>query len=147
VVRALDGRGPETILMSSAQRRFGTLGSLPAALAITPELPRTSAAFVPSVVECAAAGDAVAGEVLDRAVAAWVESTVVAARATDADIVACVGGLAAVDRLRDSWQRGLPPELDVRDARGDAVDGAVLLALRTDLPHESQVQRYDWSGS
>jgi N-acetylglucosamine kinase-like BadF-type ATPase len=147
VVRALDGRGPETILVSAAQQRFGTLGSLPAALAITPELPRTSAAFAPSVVECAAAGDAVAGEVLDRAVAAWVESTVVAARAADTDVVACVGGLAAIDRLRDAWRQGLPPGLDVRDAEGDAVDGAVLLALRADLPHESQVQRHDWSRS
>jgi N-acetylmuramic acid 6-phosphate etherase len=147
VVRALDGRGPETVLVSAAQQRFGTLGNLPAALAITPELPRTSAAFAPSVVECATGGDAVAGEVLDRAVVAWVESTVVAARAAGTDVVACVGGLAAIDRLRDAWRRGLPPEFGVREAEGDAVDGAVLLALRTDLPHESQVQRYDWSGS
>jgi hypothetical protein len=61
--------------------------------------------------------------------------------------VSCVGGLTSVDRLRDAWRRGLPPELDVRDAKGDAVDGAVLLALRADLPHESQLQRHDWSGS
>ena len=142
VVRALDGRGPDTTLMSAAQQRFGTLGSLPAALAITPELPRTSAAFAPTVVECAAAGDAVAADVLDRAVTAWIESTVVAARASDTGVVTCVGGLTGVEPLRDAWRRGLPAGLDVRPPRGDAVDGAVVLALRTDLPHESQVQRY-----
>ncbi|HYJ67940.1 MAG TPA: BadF/BadG/BcrA/BcrD ATPase family protein [Nocardioidaceae bacterium] len=147
VVRALDGRGPDTTLMTAAQEQFGTLGALPAALAITPELPRTSAAFVPAVVACAAEGDAVAADVLDRAVAAWVESTGVAARAVAATTVACVGGLSSVERLRESWHRALPSELAVVAAQGDAVDGALLLAGRSDLPHERQVRRHEWGTS
>jgi N-acetylglucosamine kinase-like BadF-type ATPase len=146
VLRALDGRGPATTLMAAAQRQFGTLGALPAALAITPELPRVSAAFVPAVVACAAEGDAVAAEVLDRAVAAWVESTVVTGAAVAANTVACVGGLAEVERLRESWCRALPDEYVVVPAVGDAVDGAVRLAWHSDLPHESQVRRHVWGG-
>lgn len=145
VVRALDGRGPQTALMAAAQRQFGTLGGLPSALAITPELPRASAAFAQSVVACAAEGDPVAADVLDRAVAAWVESTVAAGTAVAATTVACVGGLASVERLRESWARALPPEYEVVAARGDAVDGAMALAWRSDLPHESQVCRREWS--
>lgn len=144
VLRALDGRGPTTTLMAAAQQQFGTVGALPSALAITPELPRTSAAFVPAVVACAAEGDAVAADVLDRAVAAWVESTATAARAVAVTTVACVGGLCSVDRLRESWRRSLPWGLAVVEAQGDAVDGAVLLARRSDLPHEGQVRRHEW---
>jgi N-acetylglucosamine kinase-like BadF-type ATPase len=147
VLRALDGRGPATTLMAAAQQQFGTLGALPAALAITPELPRTSAAFVSAVVACAAEGDAVAADVLDRAVAAWAESTEVAARAVEATTVACVGGLSSVERLRESWRRSLPSELEVVAAQGDAVDGALLLARRSDLPHERQVSRHDWGAA
>ena len=145
VLRALDGRGPATTLMAAAQQQFGTVGALPSALAITPDLPRVSAAFVPAVVACATEGDPVAADVLDRAAAAWAESTEVAGRAVAATTVAAVGGLMAIERLRESWLRALPPEYTVVPARGDAVDGAVLLALRPDLPHESQVGRYEFT--
>lgn len=145
VVRAVDGRGPATALTDAAAESFGSVARIPAALPFGPALPRDTAAFVPAVVRCATAGDAVALDVLRRAAAHWGESTVAAARAVGEHRVTYLGGLTTIDLLRTQWERALPDDLTIVSACGTSVDGAVLLAVRPDLPHEPHVRRYDHS--
>ena len=133
------GRGPVTSLVAAAEARYGDLDRLPATLQAGDRVATTTAAFAPDVVAAAEAGDAVALEVLDGAGAAVARSTVTAARESGAEQVAVVGGLAPV--LTDRWRSHLPADLMVVPAAGTALDGAVLLALRSDLPHEANLTR------
>ena len=142
LLHALDaraGRGPATALLSLAEARYGDLARLPGTLAAGDQVSATTAAFTPDVVAAAEAGDSVAREVLDAAGAAVARTTLTAARESGTDRVAAVGGLAPV--LADRWRGHLPGDLTVVPADGSALDGAVLLATRTDLPHEAHVTR------
>jgi N-acetylglucosamine kinase-like BadF-type ATPase len=142
VVRAVDGRGPGTTLVAAAELRFGTVGLLPAVLPLDPALPRRTASFVPDVLAAARAGDEVASGLLEQAADLWVESTLAAADAVRSPgTVALIGGLAAVPELADRWLAGLDGRLAVARDPGSGLDGAVLLASRTDLPHERSVTR------
>lgn len=146
VVRAADGRGEPTALTDLAAHRFGGIASLPAQLPFEPTLPTQTAAFVPYVIDAAASGDAVAGDIVGRASDAWADATLAAVRAVGADSVACVGGLADVPALYDAWAHAIGPHAHVVVAAGRSVDGALALAERTDLPHEPQVSRASvWS--
>ncbi len=139
VLDARAGRGPATALLALAEARYGELARLPGTLAAGDRIAATTAAFTPDVVAAAEAGDAVALEVLDAAGAAVAQNTTVAARESGTDRVAAVGGIAAV--LADRWRSHLPDDLTVVAAEGSALDGAVLLATRSDLPHEAHVTR------
>ncbi len=90
---------------------------------------------MPDVVEAARAGDALAHDILARAVGCWAELAAAAVAAAGDPALAVVGGL--VDVLSPSW----PDSARLVDAAGTALDGALLLADRTDLPHESAVVR------
>jgi N-acetylmuramic acid 6-phosphate etherase len=82
----------------------------------------------PSVFRCPGGADA-----------ARARATVTAARESGTDRVAVVGGLAPA--LSDRWRSHLPEDLTVVAAEGSALDGAVLLAARSDLPHEAHLTR------
>ena len=141
VARAADGRGQPTALADFVVARFGDVKTLPSRLPFESALPTQTATLVSDVVDAAASGDAVAGGIVEGAVASWVDATLAAVRATGAATVACVGGLAEVPALYDAWVRAMEPHAKVVRAAGRAVDGAVMLADRGDLPHEPQVWR------
>ena len=141
VMRAADGRGESTALTERVVGRFGQADSLPAHFPFDAMLPTRTAALVPDVVDAAETGDAVAGDIIRRAVEAWVETSLAAVRAVDAETIACVGGLADVPALYDAWADAMEPHVKVVPAAGRSVDGAVMLAERTDLSHESHVRR------
>lgn len=141
VVRAADGRGPSTALLAAAARRFAEPAGLPSVLAFESGLPTRTASFVPDVVTAADAGDEVARDILRRAAEAWAEATLAAADAAGAEEAACVGGLAEVEALYRAWAERVAPRVRVVDAHGSALDGALLIARRTDLPHDRQVSR------
>lgn len=146
-VRSHDGRGPDTSLLPAAELRFGTLRHLPSVLPLDGRLPRATASFVPDVVDCARAGDPAARRVLTEAAHHWAESTVAAARAVAGTTVAVIGGLADVPLLRETWAAALPADLTVHERPGSALDGALLLAERTDLPHEAFLHRHESRGA
>nr|WP_281376419.1 N-acetylmuramic acid 6-phosphate etherase [Actinomycetospora corticicola] len=127
-LRALDGAGPATALTGPARE----------VLAGRPASPAAFATFAPAVIAAADAGDAVAGRIVEEAVAELV-ATARAAHGGDVlppEGVALVGGLAPslADRLRAA---GLP----LRDPRGDALDGLTTLAADTGTAHEASVTR------
>jgi N-acetylmuramic acid 6-phosphate etherase len=138
-VDAWDGRGPATALVALAEARYGDLAVLPRTLAAGDRIAATTATFAPDVAVAAEAGDAVALDVLDAAGAVLASNTTAAARESGTDRVAAVGGLAAV--LADRWRAHLPDDLTVVAAQGTALDGALLLARRSDLPHEAHLSR------
>ncbi len=133
------GRGPQTALLAAAEARYGDLARLPGTLAAGDRVAATTAAFAADVVSAAEAGDTLALAVLDAAGAALAHTTTTAARSSGTDRVAAVGGLAPV--LADRWRAHLPDDLTVVAAAGTALDGAVLLAARSDLPHEPHITR------
>ena len=96
---------------------------------------------------CADEGDVIAADIVAAAAALLAESVAVAARESGAERVTVIGGLAGVPALVDAWRQLLPPHLSVVPALGSALDGAVLLAERVDLPHERQVSRLPGAGA
>jgi len=137
---AAAGRGPETALRRAAERVFGPLASLPAAV----DGATVAARFAPEVARAAEAGDAVAGAIL-REAAEHLAATACSAAAALPPGAPCaiVGGLARLsvllmDRLEDLLVRA---GLKLVPAQGTALDGARLLATRTDLPHEAHLVR------
>ncbi|QWZ09432.1 N-acetylmuramic acid 6-phosphate etherase [Nocardioides panacis] len=93
------------------------------------------------MVALAEAGDPVAAGILDDAARLWTDLVSGAAAPHDEKRVAVVGGLAAVPALADRFAAALPDHLLLQAAAGTPLDGAVLLAARTDLPHEAFVRR------
>ena len=55
--------------------------------------------------------------------------------------ISAVGGLTGLDQLMDRWHAALADRLDDVPPHGTALDGAVLLAMRRDLPHELRLRR------
>ncbi|BDB41136.1 hypothetical protein IWGMT90018_15820 [Mycobacterium kiyosense] len=118
-LRALDGRGPRTVLTDAAVARFGPPPTWPAQLTGA----ATLASFAPDVL--AADQDPVAAGIVEKA-AAKLAAT---ARAAGDGPVAMVGGLAGVPALRSG--------LDLIPATGNALDGT----LRLSSIHEPHVIR------
>ncbi len=137
---AEDGRGPETVLRGSAERVFGDLASLPAAVSDA----ATAARFAPEVARAAEAGDDVAAAIL-RTAAEHLAATARSAASVLPPGAACaiVGGLTRLsvllmDRLEDLL---VAAGIKLVPALGNALDGAHLLATRADLSHETQIIR------
>ena len=146
VLRAHESRGRSTALSEAAEDRFGDLSGLPRVLAAERNVARTLASFVPDVLRCAESGDAETALILGRAAAAMAAATAAAAEAVQVRRVAMVGGLTDASLLIDAWRAALPDGLEVVAATGGAVDGALTLAGRADLPHEARVVRCrSWS--
>jgi N-acetylmuramic acid 6-phosphate etherase len=144
---AREGRGPATLLTEAALERFGDLTALPTALSRSGNVARTAAVLVPAVVRAAEAGDARAADILRSAGRLLAATTAAAADAVGEETVTLVGGLAAVEPVVASWREHLPSSLRVEPAAGTSLDGALLLARRTDLPHEPRVRRVDGAGA
>lgn len=154
-VRAHDGRGRPTALLAAAVRRFGKPTQLPTLLATNDNPARVAASFAPDVVLAAQSGDTVATELVSAAGAALAKATLAAVRAIRSPVdilteeppptpVALIGGLAAPgDGLFEYWRAALagsPVDVVPRPV-SNALIGAAILALRTDLPHEPLVHR------
>ncbi|WP_018330241.1 N-acetylmuramic acid 6-phosphate etherase [Actinomycetospora chiangmaiensis] len=137
-LRALDGAGPATTLVGPGREL----------LAHRPTGAADLAAFAPAVLAAADAGDAVAGWIVDAAVAELVATARAAVHGADflpldagndaslSPEVALVGGLAGPlsDRLRAAG-------LTLYDAGGDALDGLLTLAVDGTTAHEASVTR------
>mgnify|MGYP001602683453 CR=1 FL=1 len=140
VLRADEGRAARTILSGAITEPVGAASDIPAWLALSGPLPRRLATLAPLVLDAAESGDAVAGEIVAEGVR-LLTATAVAASTVATDVV-IHGGLAdhawfrrsLTAALRAAGRRAVP-------ATGDAFDGALLLARRTDLPHERFVHR------
>ena len=122
-LRAEDGHGPETVLRGSAERVFGPLAGLPAAVSDA----AAAARFAPEVAYAAEDGDAVAATIL-REAAEHLAATAQSAAAVLPAGAACVivGGLARLsvvlmDRLEDLL---VEAGIKLAPAQGSALDGA-----------------------
>lgn len=143
VLRHREGRGSETSLRSVVERRFGDLASLPLELSADGQLGRTAAALVPEILAEAEAGDAVARRILEAAVECWSDLASACARAAGQTRVCVVGGLAQATVLVEQFATRLPASLTVTASDGSALDGAVAIAQRRDLPHEPRIHRQE----
>lgn len=134
-LRASDDRGARTGLEDDARAIAGDLVGLPRAIASGSDVARSLAAFAPVVLLHARAGD----EVATRIVATAVDHLAATAAAITApgSPVSVIGGL--IDD--PDFKRRLLDELTRRDLTlhrpaGTSLDGATILAVRRDLPHE-----------
>ena len=106
--------------------------------------PRLLASFAPSVADAAIAGDPVATDIMRRAGQALAATLLAAGRdlPQPAPFV-LVGGLAALGAaLLDPMRAALPPGVVEAPCRGDALDGARLLAARRHGAHERHLVRH-----
>jgi N-acetylglucosamine kinase-like BadF-type ATPase len=140
-LRASDGRGAPTTLTDAARTRYAGAASLHAAVTAHQAIAADTAAFARDVLACAEAGDAIADEIVAAAGSALAESVAAAARASQTWDVTAIGGLTGSRLLMAHWRRALPDAVTPVKPRGTALDGALLLAMRTGLPHEAQVRR------
>ncbi|MDF2574293.1 MAG: ATPase [Agromyces sp.] len=131
-LRAADGRGPSTALVSAAESRFGAVRGIPIRLHSSERAVDEIAHFAPAVLAATRAGDAVAAAIVDAAVAELALLARAAHRhagAEDATPLVVLGRLGAelapqiVDRLSDDSD-----SFHARAPLGDALDGAMLLA-------------------
>jgi N-acetylglucosamine kinase-like BadF-type ATPase len=96
---------------------------------------RVLGSFAPVVLEHARAGDEVAADITAQAVSLLTRTALAASGG--AGKLAMLGGLTGdpvfAEQLGDALQAA---GLDVVPAAADALSGAAILALRSDLPHE-----------
>ena len=138
-LRARDGLGDRTVLTDAVRAHIAPAPDAITWLAADGPVARKLATVAPLVLDAAAAGDAVAVGIVAHAVRLLTASTTAASDSPD---VVLHGGLtehpwfrAALDRSLTTAGRTVVP------ARGDALDGAALLARRTDTLHERFVHR------
>ncbi|MCK2034133.1 BadF/BadG/BcrA/BcrD ATPase family protein [Microbacterium sp. KSW4-4] len=140
VLRAHDGLAAPTALTAALAAPVGPPSAVQAWLAADGALARRLATLAPLVLAAAADDDPVAGGIVDEAVRLLAATTAAAAGAT-ADVV-LHGGLTDHDGFRAALTRALETSGHrVVPARGGAMDGALLLTRRLDLPHERFVHR------
>lgn len=140
VLRAADGLAPDTALSRALAEPVGSASDVAGWLAQSGSLPRRLAALAPLVLDTAAAGDDAATAIVAEGIRLLTASaTGASARRRE---VAVHGGLTENGWFRDSLESSLRiAGLRVVPARGDALDGARMLARRRDLPHERFVHR------
>ncbi|MEV7609676.1 BadF/BadG/BcrA/BcrD ATPase family protein [Microbacterium sp. NPDC089320] len=148
VLRASAGLGPGTTLTDAVETTVGEPAAVPAWISMDGPVPRRLATLAPLVLDAAEAGDAVAEGIaaegvrllVASAVAASVTSAVTAS--SNSREVALHGGLTDHAWFRSSLAQSLGAAgRTVVVSSGDALDGALLLAERADLPHERFVHR------
>lgn len=134
-LRGYDGRGPATSLTPAAVQLAGSPDALPAYVMSGGAAERVLGSFAPVVLEHARAGDEVAAEITAQAVSLLTRTALAASGG--AGKLAMLGGLTGdrvfAEQLGDALQAA---GLDVVPAAADALSGAAILALRSDLPHE-----------
>ncbi|AVL96508.1 BadF/BadG/BcrA/BcrD ATPase family protein [Microbacterium paraoxydans] len=140
VLRAHDGLAAPTALTAALAAPVGPPSAVQAWLAADGALARRLATLAPLVLAAAADDDPVAGGIVDEAVRLLAATTAAAAGATA--VVVLHGGLTDHDGFRAALTRALETSGHrVVPARGGAMDGALLLTRRLDLPHERFVHR------
>lgn len=140
VLRASVGLAPPTALTDAVAPTIGGPLAIPTWLSTGGPLPRRLATLAPSVLDAAEGGDPVSREIVAEGVRLLVAS-VVAASSGGHD-VALHGGLTEHVWFRAALGQALRAAgRPVAVSVGDALDGALLLAERTDLPHERFVHR------
>ncbi|CAH0252243.1 N-acetylmuramic acid/N-acetylglucosamine kinase [Microbacterium oxydans] len=140
VLRGSVDLSPDTTLTTGIRERIGAASDIAAWLARPEPLARRLATLAPLVLDAAAAGDRIAAEIAAEAVRLLTASAA-AASSRSLDVV-IHGGLtdhdwfraALVSSLQAAGRSGIP-------AAGTALDGALLLVGRPDLPHERFVHR------
>ncbi len=141
VLRASAGLGPSTALTDSVSDVVGPATGIPSWAAQEGALARRLAALAPLVLDAAAADDPVARGIADEA-ARLLTASALAASSDAAPDIALHGGLTAHAWFRDTLSLALASGgRTVVSAAGDALDGALLLARRDDLPHERFAHR------
>lgn len=140
VLRTADGLAPETALTRVLAEPIGSASDVGGWLAQSGSLPRRLATLAPLVLDAAAAGDPTAAAIVAEGLR-LLTMTAVGASARTRD-VAVHGGLTHHSWFRDALESSLHAAgRRVVSAHGDALDGARMLARRTDLPHERFVHR------
>jgi N-acetylglucosamine kinase-like BadF-type ATPase len=138
VLAAHDGRGPATALSAAALQLHAPLSTLPRWVAETAAPARQLARFAPFVLDAAAAGDAVARGIVDRAVEA-----VVQACAAASGPYCLMGGVAGSGMFGDALRARLDERgLVVAEPLGDALAGAEYIARTPGSPYERNVVRH-----
>lgn len=121
-------------LLDAARDRYGDPATWPAQLYTRPDRAGVLAEFAPDVVAVASSGDVVARRILDEAGVAAAESTTAALGEDLVPRVAGTGGLlGAVAPIRAAFERELRtarPDVELRTAAGDPLEGALRLASR-----------------
>nr|WP_201469193.1 BadF/BadG/BcrA/BcrD ATPase family protein [Microbacterium hydrocarbonoxydans] len=139
VLRASAGLGPATALTDAVAATVGAPEAIPAWLAQDDRLARRLATLAPSVLDAAERGDPRAAQIAADSVRLLVASVVAA---SDSRVVALHGGLTEHGWFRSALDDALHAAgRSVACSSGDALDGALLLAERADLPHERFVHR------
>lgn len=140
VLRADDGLAAATALTGAIAGPVGAASDIQSWLARSGPLPRRLASLAPFVLDAAEAGDVVARGIVSEGVR-LLTATAAAASALTSDVVVH-GGLTDHAWFRESLTLSLRAAgRRVVSASGDALGGALLLAHRTDLPHERFVHR------
>ncbi|MFJ2542412.1 N-acetylglucosamine kinase [Microbacterium sp. NPDC087589] len=140
VLRASVGLAPTTALTDAVAPTIGATAAIPAWLSTGGPLPRRLATLAPLVLDAAESGDAVSAEIVAEGTRLLVASAV-AASSSSRD-VALHGGLTEHVWFRSVLDQALRAAGHaVAVSAGDALDGALLLGERTDLPHERFVHR------
>jgi len=137
VLAAHDGRGPATALTAAALDLHAPLSTLPRWVADTAAPARQLARFAPRVLQAAAAGDAVARDIVERAVDAVLQACVAASGP-----YCLLGGIAGSEVFGGALRARLRERgLEVVEPRGDALDGAEYIARTPASPYEGSVVR------
>lgn len=146
VLRASVSLGPSTDLTDAVAVPVGAPSAIHTWLAEDGALPRRLATLAPLVLDAAESGDRVAGEIAAEAVRLLTASVVAASSGSAASSrstqVTLHGGLSEHVWFRAGIEESLRAAgRTVVASAGDALDGALLLADRADLPHERFVHR------
>lgn len=140
VQRAAVGLGPATSLTDAVAASILPAGDVISWIGEGGSIARRLGTLAPLVLDAAAAGDRVAGDIAAEAVRLLTASAVAASTRTR-DVV-LHGGLTDHAWFRTELTSSLHAAgRTIAPASGDALDGALLLARRTDLPHERFVHR------
>lgn len=146
VLRASVSLGPSTVLTDAVAVPVGAPSAIHAWLTEDGPLPRRLATLAPLVLDAAESGDQVAVEIAAEGVRLLTASAVAASPCSAAssrrDRVALHGGLTEHVWFRAGIEEALRSAgRTVVACAGDALEGALLLADRADLPHERFVHR------
>ena len=138
VLRAAEGRGPDTNLTALAEVRYGGLHDLHVRIHDASRAVDQIAHFAPDLVDAAAEGDAVASDIVDEAVFELANLAEVGVRHVgQAGVDVALGGrlLAGANELRNRLERVVGtrvPGMCLRSADGSALDGAIALGRQAD---------------